>query len=502
MHWFYTPYPHTILFLAYSWGFPIILHVDNHSVRIAAREKHKQKEWGTKVNSTKQIWQAVLGNLELSLSKASFTTWFKNTAILEQSSGKVVIGVPNAFTKEWLMNKFHQAILRAIRAVNPEIKQIEYQITGGYNRRAAEPPPRIVSLPASPEHTPTVKSSSLSTGLNPKYTFLNFIVGGNNELAVAAAQGVTKNPGRAYNPLFIYGGVGLGKTHLLQAIGNDFLNSGVAKQVLYVTTEKFTNEFIQAVRYNKGETFKNLYRGVDVLLIDDVQFLAGKEQTQEEFFHTFNALHQINKQIVLSSDRLPKEIPAIEERLVSRFEWGMIADVQPPDFETRLAILRSKAKERGYDVGPGVLEYIAQTVETNIRELEGSLNRLMVFCQLNNTSPTLDKVKNILANIVFPPKKRMASAKKIMEVVADFYNVTIDDLVKQSRKKEYVLPRQVAMYIIRKELETSLPMIGEIFGGRDHTTVIHAIDKVQRVGKEKEALKHEISLITNRIYMD
>lgn len=452
------------------------------------------------MNSIKQVWQAVLGNLELSLSKASFTTWFKNTSILDHSEDKIIIGVPNAFTKEWLMNKFHQDILRAIRSVNPEIKQIEYQISSNYAQR---PSPTVASLVvASTDEPQKPKSSVLASGLNPKYTFQNFIVGSNNELAAAAAAAVSKNPGKAYNPLFIYGGVGLGKTHLMQAIGNEFLKLDEGKKILYVTTERFTNEFIQSVRDNKADRFKNVYRNIDVLLIDDVQFLAGKEQTQEEFFHTFNALHQSNKQVVLSSDRLPKEIPAIEERLVSRFEWGMIADVQSPDFETRLAILRSKAHERGYAVDAQVLEYIAQAVETNIRELEGSLNRLMVYCQLNNTQPTLDKVKDILANIIFSPKKRVASAKKIMEIVADFYNVSLDDLVKQSRKKEYVNPRQIAMFIIRKELETSLPMIGEIFGGRDHTTVIHAIDKIQRLAKEKENLKQEISLITNRVYMD
>jgi chromosomal replication initiator protein len=288
----------------------------------------------------------------------------------------------------------------------------------------------------------------------------------------------------------------------MQAIGNAFLHGPEGKRVLYVTSEKFTNEFIQAVRENRADEFKNLYRSIDVLLIDDVQFLAGKEQTQEEFFHTFNTLHQNNKQIVLSSDRLPKEIPAIEERLVSRFEWGMIADVQPPDFETRLAILKAKAMERGYKVDNSVLEYIAQTVETNIRELEGSLNRLMVYCQLNGTEPTMDKVKSLLASIIFPPKKRLVSPKTIMSVVADFYNVSVDDLIKQSRKKEYVVPRQISMYIIRKELETSLPMIGEFFGGRDHTTVIHAIDKVQGLLKEKDGLRQELSLITNKIYMD
>ena len=457
------------------------------------------------MNSPKQIWQAVLGNLELSLSKANFTTWFKNTTILDHRNDKIIVGVPNTFTKEWLTNKYHQDILRALKTINPEIKTVEYQIASVFTvKTQSEKPEGQPSEARQQEAHPqaVTKSLVLNSGLNPKYAFESFIVGSNNELAAAAAQAVTKNPGKAYNPLFIYGGVGLGKTHLMQAIGNHLLKSGEAKRVLYLTTEKFTNEFIQAVRNNKGENFKNLYRSMDVLLIDDVQFLAGKEQTQEEFFHTFNALHQSNKQIVLSSDRLPKEIPAIEERLVSRFEWGMIADVQPPDFETRLAILRSKAAERGYNVDPSVLEYIAQTVETNIRELEGSLNRLMVFCQLNNTQPNLEKVKDVLANIIFSPKKRLVSPKNIMAVVADFYNVTVEDLVRQSRKKEYVTPRQIAMYIIRKELETSLPMIGEIFGGRDHTTVIHAIDKIQRVAKDKENLKQEISLITNKIYMD
>lgn len=453
------------------------------------------------LNSIKHIWQAVLGNLELSLSKANFTTWFKNTSILDHSDDKIIIGVPNAFTKEWLVNKYHQDILRAVKTVNPEVKYIEYEITGSPIK--STPISTTTNFRQQPNSStvPPPRSPLLNSGLNPHYNFESFIVGSNNELAAAAAQAITKNPGKAYNPLFIYGGVGLGKTHLMQAIGNAFLNNNNAK-VLYVPSERFTNDFIQAVRNNQGEEFKKLYRSVDVLLIDDIQFLAGKEQTQEEFFHTFNTLHQSNKQIILSSDRLPKEIPSIEERLVSRFEWGMIADVQPPDFETRLAILRAKAQDRSYKVDQSVLEYIAQTVESNIRELEGSLNRLMVFCQLNNTVPTLDQVKDALSHIVFPPKKRIASAKKIMEIVAEFYNITIEDLIRQSRKKEYVGPRQVAMYIIRKELETSLPMIGEYFGGRDHTTVIHAVDKIQRVAKEKESLKHEISLITNKIYME
>jgi len=453
------------------------------------------------MTNEQQIWQAVLGNLELSLSKAKFTTWFKNTLVLSHVGEKIVIGVPNAFTKEWLQNKYQQEILKALHAINPEIKRLEFQISAGQGQRPESQQTQTTkTLPKTEDGAHS--SSQVGSGLNPKYLFENFIVGSNNALAHAAAQAIAKKPGRAYNPLFIYGGVGLGKTHLMQAIGNELIKTGVIQKALYVPSEKFTNEFIQAVRDNKGGDFKNHYRGADLLLIDDIQFLAGKEQTQEEFFHTFNTLHQSNKQIVLSSDRLPKEIPAIEERLVSRFEWGMIADVQPPDLETRLAILRFKAKEKGYAVNGDVLEYIAQTVVTNIRELEGSLNRLMVYCQLNNTTPSLDKVKDLLSSIIFTPKKRGVSAKKIMEVVADFYNISMDDLVRQSRKKEYVNPRQVAMYIIRKELETSLPMIGEIFGGRDHTTVIHAVDKIQTLAKEKENLKQEISLITNRIYVD
>lgn len=447
-----------------------------------------------------EIWQAVLGNLELSLSKAKFTTWFKNTEILDYAKDKIIIGVPNTFTKEWLVNKYNQDILKALKIVNPDIKRVEYQIAAGSGQKIKQTAPGEPVVQVQDQKP--AASTTVSSGLNPRYMFDNFVVGSNNALAQAAAQAIIKKPGKAYNPLFLYGGVGLGKTHLMQAIGNEFLRSGKMPRVFYVTTEKFTNEFIQSVRDGQANNFKNLYRNVDVLLIDDVQFLAGKEQTQEEFFHTFNALHQTNKQIVLSSDRLPKEIPAIEERLVSRFEWGMIADVQPPDFETRLAILRFKARERSYQVDPAVLEYIAQTVETNIRELEGSLNRLMVFCQLNSTAPTLEKVKDVLSSIIFSPKKRGVSPKKIMQVVADFYNVTIDDLIKQSRKKEYVTPRQIAMFIIRKELETSLPMIGEIFGGRDHTTVIHAVDKIQSWVKDKEGVKQEVALITDRIYTD
>jgi chromosomal replication initiator protein len=443
--------------------------------------------------TNQQLWQAILGNLELTLSKANFTTWFKNTSIIEKSDYGIVVGVPNAFTKEWLQNKYHQDILKTLKAIAAEIKEVKYQIVSPVyvvpqaNKEVA----RVAAAPRKAENQT----------LNPKYTFTTFIVGSNNQLAHAASLAVSKKPGQVYNPLFIYGGVGLGKTHLMQAVGAEIMKKDVNAKVLYVTSERFTNDFVSALQQGKTDQFKNMYRSVDMLLVDDIQFLAGREGTQEEFFHTFNALHQNNKQVVMTSDRLPKEIPAIEERLVSRFEWGMIADIQAPDMETRLAILKTKVKEKNYTVDPEILAYIAETIQSNIRELEGALNRLMVYCQLNNTRPTIDQVKSILVNVITPPKKRGVSAKKIIEIVSDFYNVSPEDLLKQSRKKEYVNPRQIAMYIIRKELETSLPSIGEFFGGRDHTTVIHAIDKIERVLKERAALKQEIELIRDRLYL-
>jgi chromosomal replication initiator protein len=442
--------------------------------------------------NNQQLWQAILGNLELTLSKANFTTWFKNTSIVDRTDLGIIVGVPNAFTKEWLQNKYHSDILKTLKAIAPEIKEVKYQIIS----------PTFVAPQAAKEVARTQNRGAENQTLNPKYTFNTFIVGSNNQLAHAASLAVSKKPGTIYNPLFIYGGVGLGKTHLMQAVGAEVFKKTPDAKILYVTSERFTNDFVQALGQGRAEQFKSLYRNVDVLLVDDIQFLAGREGTQEEFFHTFNALHQNNKQVVMTSDRLPKEIPAIEERLVSRFEWGMIADIQAPDLETRLAILRAKAKEKNYTVDPDVLYYIAETIQSNIRELEGALNRLMVYCQLNNTRPTLDQIKGILVNVITPPKKRGVSAKRIIEVVADFYNVTIEDLLKQSRKKEYVKPRQIAMFIIRKELETSLPSIGEFFGGRDHTTVIHAIDKIDGWIKNKTGIKQEIDLIKDKIFLN
>ena len=448
--------------------------------------------------TNQQLWQAVLGNLEVTLSKANFTTWFRNTAVVEKTDDSIIVSVPNSFTKEWLQNKYNSDVLKALKMVAPEIKDVRYQVVSNNYQAKPAAEPVTTHQPISP--VARVVSNPISTGLNPKYTFDTFIIGKGNELAHAACNAVAKKPGQTYNPLFLYGGVGLGKTHLMQAVGHDVLSKNPGAKVLYVTSEKFTNEFVQALSMNKVSQFKDLYRNIDLLMIDDIQFLAGKEQTQEEFFHTFNTLHQNNKQIILSSDRSPKDIPSIEERLVSRFEWGMIADIQAPDFETRLAILKAKAVEKHYDVDNDVLTYIAENIQSNIRELEGALNRLMVYCQLNNTRPTIEQVKSVLVGVA-SAKKRIVSVKKLMEVVSDFYNITTEDLLKQSRRKEYVKPRQIAMYLMRTELENSFPSIGEHFGGRDHTTVMHAVDKISKLLAEKESMKQELDLIVNKLYM-
>jgi len=446
-----------------------------------------------------QFWRAVLGNLEVSLSKPNFTTWFKNTSILNSSDKDVTIGVPNTFTKEWLHKKYHQNIIQAVRSINPDIREVRYEISSSSKTTVLEASrPSQALAKATPIATETQDIPSNNNYLNPKYNFDNFIVGGTNELAHAAAIAIANKPGTSYNPLFIYGGVGLGKTHLMQAVGNKLMTTNPNQKVLYVSAERFTNEFILALKDGKTHDFKKQYRTVDLLLIDDIQLLAGKEQTQEEFFHTFNALYNTNKQVVLTSDRPPKEISSIQDRLISRFEGGMVADVQAPNLETRIAILNSKVKEKNFELSPEVITFIATNVESNIRELEGALNRIIIFSQINNTQPTLEKTKDVLSSLISQPKKRGLTPKKIMEATAVFYNVTMEDLVKQSRKKEFVKPRQIAMYLIRKELETSLPSIGEFFGGRDHTTVIHAVDKVGRLTKTEDSFKQDLSIILDK----
>jgi len=445
--------------------------------------------------NNEQLWQAILGEIELSLSRANFTTWFKNTFISSLENNRVIISVPNTFTKAWLEKKYHKEISAALKNVGSgEIKEILYKV-----EVRKEPLPDNFTKLVKTENLVENKTKIANRfGLNNRYIFENFIVGKNNELAHAACQAVAANPGHAYNPLFVYGGVGLGKTHLLQAIGHEL--SKKTDKILYVSCEKFTNDYVQAVRNGQAKDFKDHYRNVDLLLVDDIHFMGGKDGTQEEFFHTFNELHQTNKQIVISSDRPPKAIPALEKRLLSRFEWGMIADIGSPDLETRIAILETKCREKNYKLDKEILTYIANNITNNIRELEGALTRLIAYYEFNNSLPSLESTKNILAGIISNFQSKSTTAKTIIEAVARFFDINIKDLTGQSRKKELVVPRQIVMFLMRKEINSSYPAIGQELGGRDHTTAMHAYNKVEKEYQEDERMKQNINSIKQLIY--
>jgi len=454
-----------------------------------------------------KLWQATLGELELALSKANFTTWFKNTFILSIDGNEVVVGVPNAFTKAWLENKYHKAILTSLQHTSGnQIMKARYTVAQLNSRSQSEKPKPAPEEPQSAQESsatrenPKVKEMA-AFGLNPRYTFENFIVGKSNQLAHAAAQAVSKQPGEVYNPLFVYGGSGMGKTHLMQAIGHKTKNTDPSKQVLYVPCERFTNEFISSISRGRSESFKSKYRNVDVLLIDDVQFLSNKEGTQEEFFHTFNALHQANKQIVLSSDRPPKAIRDLEERLVSRFEWGMLVDLPQPDLETRIAILESKCRERSCTLNAETIAYVAQQVQSNIREMEGILNRIIAYHNLNNTQPTLESIKNILQSSQQTKKQIKAlTSKDIVSTIVGYFDISTASLLGSSRQKELVIPRQIAMYLLREELKSSYPSIGHDIGNRDHTTAMHAYEKIRNAIDSDEKIRRDILQIKNRLY--
>ena len=439
-----------------------------------------------------ELWKACLGQLEITLSKANFSTWFKNTFIVDFSDGRVVVGVPNAFTKTWLQNKYHEAVFAALNNVTSNgVKEVLYDI------QAIPQAPIKKSVDAAFVR----KAGDKKTGLNPRYTLDHFVVGKYNELAFAAATAVAQKPGATYNPLFIYGGVGLGKTHLLHAIGNEVVKHNPSAKVLYIPCERFTDEFVHAVQGGSVDAFKNIYRGADVLLIDDIQFLAGRERTQEEFFHTFNALHQTNKQIVLSSDRPPRVIPAIEERLISRFEWGMIADISAPDLETRIAILETKCGEKGQALPKEIITYIATIIQKNIRELEGALTRILAYQSLNQNPISIEFVKKVLETFTSSASKRgSVNPKHLLRVVAEFYDARVDDILGESRKKELVLPRQIVMYLMREEINSSYPSIGEELGGRDHTTAMHAHNKISHAVEQNEKIRRDIELIKQRLY--
>ncbi len=444
----------------------------------------------------KELWQTVLGEIELNISKASFITWFRNTNIHSKKDGLITVNTPNGFTKEWLENKYNKLILKILRNNSSDIKDVKFVING-------TPAPDIKKKQAQPLPNNQLNLQEYvldgETNLNHKYTFNNFVVGSFNELAQAASRAVTKHLGTLYNPLFIYGGVGLGKTHLLQAIGNKLIQKNPSKKIKYLSSEKFTSELIDAISKKGMDTFKKKYHKIDTLIIDDIQFIAGKEKTQEEFFNVFNALYQKNKQIIISSDRQPKAISTLEERLRSRFEGGMIADISCPDLESRIAILKNKAKEKSVKINDDVLNYIAVNIQKNIRELEGGLNRIIAFSQIHGIDPDIKAVSKILSQIINAPK-RMTNLKTIIKTVSDFYDVNSSDLLNHSRKKELVKPRQVSMYLIRKELSGSYPYIGEKLGGRDHTTVIYACRKIDKEIQESESFQHEINLIREQLY--
>jgi chromosomal replication initiator protein len=454
--------------------------------------------------TNEELWRAALAEIELSISKANFITWFKNTSILSNKDGRVCIGVPNGFAKEWLENKYRSYILRALRNIQGDVKEVLCSISVAEEAPSKEPrfdavlPPKSISKSALAGDKKAFLSQE--NNLNPKYIFDNFVVGGSNELARAACYSVSQNLGKTYNPLFIYGGVGLGKTHLLQSIGNEVLRKDPSLKVRYMTSERFTSDLIDSIKNQKINELKEYYRKIDLLIIDDVQFLAGKEKTQEEFFHIFNYLSQFNRQIVLSSDRAPKAIPTLEERLRSRFEGGMIADISKPDFETRVAILRRKAGKEGLEITDEALRFIASNITNNIRELEGALNRVAASAQLTKSSITESFVSSVLSELIASGKKKGINYKHIIRAVSDFFDISPEDLTTKGRKKEVVKPRQIIMYLMRSELNYSYPGIGEKLGGRDHTTAIHAYEKIKKELEMNEKLQEELALLKERIY--
>lgn len=441
---------------------------------------------------TDQLWQQVLNYLETRLSKPSFDTWLKSTKALIFNETSVVISAPNTFAKEWLESRYIKLIRQSIEDVTEF--QVDVKIVVDDEITEDTAPPK-----AKPSIQKPVQEDQLSNMLNPKYTFDKFVIGAGNRFAHAASLAVAEAPAKSYNPLFLYGGVGLGKTHLMHAIGHYILEHIPNFKVLYISSEKFTNEFINAIRDNRGEDFRNKYRNIDILLIDDIQFLAGKEQTQEEFFHTFNALHEENKQIIISSDRPPKEIPTLEERLRSRFEWGLITDIQPPDLETRIAILRKKAKAENLDIPNEAMMYIASHIDTNIRELEGALIRVVAYSSLINEDITAHLAAEALKDIIPSNRPKTITIQDIQQIVGEYYGLRLEDFKARKRTKSVAFPRQIAMYLSRELTDYSLPKIGEAFGGRDHTTVIHAHEKIAKSLKNDQELYKVINNITSKI---
>jgi len=481
----------------------------------------------------KQVWRAALGELQVSLSPANFETWLKDTALVAVDDTRFRVAVPNGFAKDWLETRYRSLISQTLARVVGYSVNLEFEVRevaaservdtaeltapiAAADDVEAPVTPAASSRPATATRAASAHPSvavrvepgrvggpeGSAVSINSRYTFRNFIVGSANRLAHAASLSVAERPGHAYNPLFLYGGVGLGKTHLMHAIGNAVVARFPRKRVVYATSEKFTNEFITSIQQGRVDDFRARYRRIDLLLIDDIQFIADKERTQEEFFHTFNAIHDEGKQIVLSSDRPPKQIVTLEERLRSRFEWGLIADLTPPDLETRIAILRAKAEENGVPIGSEALEFIARKVVSNIRELEGALNRIVAYANMQGMPISSELAQAVLSNVLYNPRKRAVTPERIAIAVSEYYGVEMDALRGQKRDRAIVTPRQIAMYLMRAETDVSLLRIGAELGGRDHSTVLHACDKIDREMQENEDMRRDLAAVRELIYAE
>ncbi len=464
-----------------------------------------------------QTWKVALDQLELKVSQVNFLTWFRNTSVKDRTGEVLLVETKNPFAYEWLSKKYRPIILETLQGIDSTITDVRFSITSkSTEKRIVKKNMRVIAQKNHRAEAPTQQNNTVSTSIekigsqrnehpssipfNKNYTFDTFVVGTSNEIAHAACRAVAARPGEAYNPLFIYGGVGLGKTHLLQAVGNAIKEANPNFVVLYVASEKFTNEFVTSLKEHTTQEFKKRYRNVDVLIIDDLQFFAGKDKTQEELFYTFNALHGQNKQLILSSDRPPSAIPTLQERLSSRLSAGMIADVKKPDYETRLAILQEKRDLREAPIDQDALAFIAKNIQSNVRELEGALNRVAAYCELHKTRATVEYTKQILKDILDKPQRKTINTDEIIAAVSSYYNIPNAELKGKSRKKEIVRPRQIAMYLLRKESSMSFPSIGDHFSGRDHTTAMHACEKIERLIEQDEELSQEISFLRERIY--
>ena len=445
------------------------------------------------------LWQSVLGEIELSVSATNFSTWFKNTELLEHTDSKITIAVPNIFAKSMFEKRFNDQVRSVLKKNGVAPEKIIYTVKTSSKRK-------VINRETTVQQSPVVSNTSIrssvqpapATTLNPRYSFSNFIVGSSNDLAYAACQAVAQNPGVKYNPLFLYGGVGLGKTHLMQAVGNEILTNNPEAKVLYISTETFVKEYVEMIRFKK-KSIADKYRSVDVLIVDDMQFIAGKEKVQEEFFHTFNALHQANKQIIISSDKPPKSIPTLTERLRSRFEWGMAIDIQMPDFETRTAIIEAKAAASGIDLERDTIEYLANNIKTNIRELEGALNQLLAYAEMRGVNPDVSTAEGLLGN-VRKSRPQHLTAKQVIDKTARHFQIQTTEICSAKRDKYIVVPRQIAMYLLRSELHMSFPRIASELGRKDHTTAIHSVEKIEKAIKLDFLIREQVAEIREKLY--